>query len=1762
MTNDVHNVQVGQTINRWPRRVGSAIFLSCLILLIGLGALEALAQQPTQNVDWLRKMPHKQDVFPGELLTYTIIYTNPTTDTLQPTLEDRLPPELSFVRADPAPGDVATNALFWNLGALRPGQTQVVTLVTRVITPGTIGTIITNTARLRNGDAVLQQVQARNRITGTQPSPRPALRLIKRASITQAALGDEIGFTVFLSNTGETTASNVVIVDPIPAGSTYISGTVQASAGQVTPPTNQANEIRWQGDVGPNQGVIIRFNVTAGDPTGHCQPRIVNVANMTYEQQTMSADAVVNVECTTPTADLRIIKRANITEVAFGGTIEYTVWVSNTSNVSATDILVEDNIPTLTTYISGSVTASKPTVAYSSQFNHIRWVGDLGPNEGVMIKFQVMFGDNNTDPAQACIAVVIENKATLVYTNQTQTTPSVFVAIDCDDDPLPAGGDLGDAPDDTNHHGLPNTAYTLTNVAGKFPTVWDSGVAGDPSGPIHFSPNDVWLGDAVSLEEEADQGADADGLNNILANLADNADNDRADDGWLNPRLPLNNCRETTLKVRVSKTPFIDVAFPRMFLNVWFDGNRDGDWGDVGNCPTSQGDQTRRSSEWIVQNFVIDPNQFDASGDLIVPTGLILNDNPEAAAWMRFTLSEKPVPRPSNTVLPDGRGPTAPEGYTYGETEDYLVAGQQTGGEPGAIRIEKLAPEAIFRPGDVTTYTVLLTHEGGDAPLTTVMSDVLPAEVMFVRGPRVTEIISHVAPLIGSFEPGIGPSGAVFWRGALAPGAKIQLDYSVRVRRLVCPANQRILNVAGATQANGQPPAVAEAIVTVDCTPQSDPQINLVKRIVRVQPVDPTNNDSVVEDESTEADVVGGQELFYVLRLSSQTELTSSVQITDAMPAGIRAVGVRASSGVARILNEGRLVIWDGEISATARPVEIRLAIRLDDRNDDRVRCNQRFVNVAHWISGDDRGQSNPVAMTLACRDLGDAPDSTNHHGTGMTAYPGVPANFPTVFDSAPDRGPSHDNPRPAHLGRGVTLEREADQGFDTDGPNNIEPRPDRPDLDEQDDGLDRSELTFNHCQTARLPIWVSLSPAATTVLSETDGIGYLNVWVDSNRDGDWADALECPPVGDGPAIRATEHILIDYPVDANALGSGLHRIIAPTTGPVFWPADQATQPAWLRITLSGRPANKNLGDYGDGRGYDAPFRYGETEDYRLRLRDPNEEADATISKGGRLFLDRLEQATSPFTGDPIWRVNWVVTYKNNGFLPATNVQIVDRLLGRQTLINQVVYPPLTSTVTDNTVTYRVGQLNPGQPGHIALHTTLPLELTPGTVVTNVVEVSSDNDNNLTNNTATYTLTVPLLSPAIVSPIPGTTCSSDLTVTGKAQPGVMVQLYVDGDMTMTVTPNNQGNWQAALSLTDGSHEIYAVSVFNGRTSDPSAIVKVMVDSSLSWSPMSLRFRSDTGRVIIPRDDDGRLDETGWRVFLRPGHVYTVTVSVCCDDENAQVTLEIPSGEVVTVSDSGQTDGNGNRIFAGSFSIPETGRVVGDIKLCVTCDLIQRCSDGQVLIDPEGTVFDRRTRQPIVGATVACFEARPDETGRPNFSLWPADQFGQLNPQTTGEDGYYSFFTPPGTYQVRVRAEGYQPYRSPRLVVIDEPVKHNVYLTPRLTRTASHTVVINENGFDPSVLEIEPGQVVEWLNVGDSNHATQQQTDESEISVSQATAEWDSGLLASGDSYQVQFDEVGTYTYTDPENPANTATIIVEVKTEDELKIYLPVIMRQ
>ena len=236
--------------------------------------------------------------------------------------------------------------------------------------------------------------------------------------------------------------------------------------------------------------------------------------------------------------------------------------------------------------------------------------------------------------------------------------------------PAPGESDLGDAPDSTNNSGVAMTAYPKggpTGVQANYPTVFNDSSGVGPYGPIHLNPLAVaHLGKKTTVEAEADTGTDQDVVNNINP-LTNTPDRDGFDDGVIFP-VGMPHCRWTTFDYIVKViNPGTD-----LWVNVWCDWNRDGDWNDDSNTDPSLSCTTGFVSEWAVQNQYL----FNLSAGLHqLTTPAFLSWHPQYGAqqiWMRITLSEQPWKGGSGTGTRRPIGGSGPQsGYEYGETEDY-----------------------------------------------------------------------------------------------------------------------------------------------------------------------------------------------------------------------------------------------------------------------------------------------------------------------------------------------------------------------------------------------------------------------------------------------------------------------------------------------------------------------------------------------------------------------------------------------------------------------------------------------------------------------------------------------------------------------------------------------------------------------------------------------------------------------------------------------------------------------------------------------------------------------------------------------------------------------------------------------------------------------------------------------------------------------------------------------------------------------------------
>lgn len=580
--------------------------------------------------------------------------------------------------------------------------------------------------------------------------------------------------------------------------------------------------------------------------------------------------------------------------------------------------------------------------------------------------------------------------------------------------------EYGDAPDQIP--GTPDSVNAYPGVPGRFPTL--DGVA--TKGPKHANADQYFLGERTTI----DAPVDADGLPNIYAaSLVANLDG--GDDGWLNREsfTQAIDCQPITLRVRVRRALTATIDAP-LYLNAWFDGNRDGDWRDSRGCETGG-----RAYEWIVQDARV--NTLPAPGgyvDVDVTTQRLLSNARGDPAWLRITLSDRKAISPTQPAgaLPDGRGPSA-DLMDYGETEDYLwdpVTPRERYGEWSITK--SIAGAGTPNVGDVYTYSIEIARIGGSQTnVLAALVDVLPAPLDYAGGPVLSTLAPTVSVLRSEYQPGYGgPNGRVAWVGSLTAGARLGLRFSGRVA--TCPG-QPITNTAVLLLPADGRTLTATHVLTLPCVPLPPPVLTLSKQIV-------ADIGSTAPPSSAPLD----QATFLLTLSQSGASGDMAAAIVDALPPGLRAVEISASGGAVTITNGGRAIAWTGIVgpSVATQPVWVKTALI------DLSRCDVALDNVAYWAARNTngavlRGASGAVTFDPACAPPPrptntPVPVATNTSVPLPTdAPPGAPTNtaVPRATNTPVPLPPATNTPVPVLTNTPVPLPTDAPPGAPTNTP-------------------------------------------------------------------------------------------------------------------------------------------------------------------------------------------------------------------------------------------------------------------------------------------------------------------------------------------------------------------------------------------------------------------------------------------------------------------------------------------------------------------------------------------------------------------------------------------------------------------------------------------------------------------------------------------------------------------------------------------------------
>jgi uncharacterized repeat protein (TIGR01451 family) len=343
---------------------------------------------------------------------------------------------------------------------MSPGDVAVFTATITVPTTAIAGETYANTAVSTAADGTTGEDDHTVTVIDPGEPDEPELTVTKTGDVTQVAPGGTVHYTITATNTGNTELTDVEIADTISGTGTGVANpTLTYDAGSSTTAAVVTDNTATIATMSP--GDVVTFTATITVPTTAAPGETyTNTAVSTAADGTTGEDdhTVTVVEPDEP--ELTVTKTGDVTQVAPGGTVHYTITATNTGNTELTDVEIVDTIggsgtgvanPTLIYDAGASTTAAVIT-------DNTATIASMSPGD------VVVFTATITIPITALPGETYVNTAISTATDGTTGEDDHTVTVVEPDEPdLPPSGGGGTGPTVTYEQSITKTLASGQN---------------------------------------------------------------------------------------------------------------------------------------------------------------------------------------------------------------------------------------------------------------------------------------------------------------------------------------------------------------------------------------------------------------------------------------------------------------------------------------------------------------------------------------------------------------------------------------------------------------------------------------------------------------------------------------------------------------------------------------------------------------------------------------------------------------------------------------------------------------------------------------------------------------------------------------------------------------------------------------------------------------------------------------------------------------------------------------------------------------------------------------------------------------------------------------------------------------------------------------------------------------------------------------------------------------------------------------------------
>ena len=225
----------------------------------------------------------------------------------------------------------------------------------------------------------------------------PEITPKKDVNNTTPNFGENVAYTIVVSNDGITDAKQVIIKDVLAKGLKFIEANYNGVYDKST------HTVTWTLDIDAGKTVELKVNVTVEDYG-------VLVNRVTVGDKTSLVDIAV--------PEIIPDKTANVTDANFGDNVTYTVTVTNDGDVDASQVVIVDQLGNGLKYVSSSDGG-----VWDEKTNTVTWIVDLAAGETKTLNVvATVVGYGNVTNYLA-----VGNKTSKINVNVPEITPNKTV---------------------------------------------------------------------------------------------------------------------------------------------------------------------------------------------------------------------------------------------------------------------------------------------------------------------------------------------------------------------------------------------------------------------------------------------------------------------------------------------------------------------------------------------------------------------------------------------------------------------------------------------------------------------------------------------------------------------------------------------------------------------------------------------------------------------------------------------------------------------------------------------------------------------------------------------------------------------------------------------------------------------------------------------------------------------------------------------------------------------------------------------------------------------------------------------------------------------------------------------------------------------------------------------------------------------------------------------------------------------------------------